>query len=341
MLCLRNPACASAVRAPAAHGSFGRLVLTVAGRASAALSLSVRRSAAHIPLAAILLIVGAVGCFTLLDGIVKYLTAHYPVPLLVWARYLVQALLMVAWLAPRLGTRLVRTRQPVLQLVRGAILVASSLLFVSALRRMPLAEATAINYTTPTLVILLAVVVLKERMTPPRWAFVVAGMAGMLLIVRPGTAILGAGAAFAFGAALCYATFQILTRTLAAEDPRVTLFYPALVGSVLMTLTLPFVVWPPDVAWPHIILILITGALGTVGHFLFILAFQRAPASGLTPFTYLQIVFATLFGWAVFGQFPDGAGLAGMAIIGSTGLLLAWHERRIALAATQEPVAVD
>jgi len=303
--------------------------------------LSVRRSAAHIPLAAMLLIVGAVACFTLLDGIVKYLTAYYPIALLVWARYVVQAVAMVIWLAPRMGSRLIRTRQPQLQLARGAILIASSLCFVNALRRMPLAEATAINYTTPTLVILLAVVVLKERMTRPRWAFVVAGMAGMLLIVRPGTAILGAGSAFALAAALCYAAFQILTRQLAAEDPRVTLFYPALVGSVLMTLILPFIEWPLDIAWPHVVLVLLSGALGTIGHFLFILAFQRAPASGLTPFTYLQIVFATLFGWALFGQFPDGAALAGMAIIGGSGLLLAWHERRTALAATEEPVAVD
>ena len=194
---------------------------------------------------------------------------------------------------------------------------------------------------TPTLVILLAVVILKERMTPPRWGFLVAGMAGMLLIVRPGTSILGVGAVFAFGAALCYAAFQILTRTLAAEDPRVTLFYPALVGSVLMTLALPFIAWPLDVVWSHVVLILFAGALGTVGHFLFILAFQRAPASGLTPFTYLQIVFATLVGWALFGQFPDHAALAGMAIIGGSGLLLAWYERRTALAATEEPVAVD
>jgi drug/metabolite transporter (DMT)-like permease len=303
--------------------------------------LSVRRSAAHIPLAAVLLIVGAVACFTLLDGIVKYLTAYYPISLLVWARYVVQAVAMVVWLAPRMGSRLIRTRQPRLQLARGAILIASSVCFVNALRRMPLAEATAINYTTPTIVILLAVAVLKERMTPPRWAFVVAGLAGMLLIVRPGTAILGAGAGYALAAALCYAAFQILTRTLAAEDPRVTLFYPALVGSVLMTLTLPFVAWPIEVAWPHVALVLLTGALGTVGHFLFILAFQRAPASGLTPFTYLQIVFATLFGWAVFEQFPDSAALAGMAIIGGSGLLLAWHERRTALAAIEEPVAVD
>lgn len=303
--------------------------------------MSVRRTAAHIPLAAILLIVGAVGCFTLLDATVKHLAARYPVPLLVWARYLVQALAMVVWLAPTMGRRLVVSPQPGLQLARGTILVASSVCFVNALRLMPLAEATAINYTTPTLVILLSVLILKERMTRPRWAFVVAGLAGMLLIVRPGAAILQGGAAFALAAALFYAAFQIMTRKLAAEDPRVTLFYPALAGSVLMTLVLPFVEAASGMPWTDVALVALAGALGTAGHFLFILAFQRAPASGLTPFTYMQIVFATLLGWAFFGQFPDGAALAGMAVIAGSGLLLAWHERRSALAATPEPTAVE
>jgi len=305
------------------------------------MTMSARRTAAHIPLAAILLIVGAVGCFTLLDATVKHLAARYPVSLLVWARYFVQALAMVVWLAPKMGRRLVASPQTGLQLARGAILVASSVFFVNALRLMPLAEATAINYTTPTLVILLSVLILKERMTPPRWAFVVAGLVGMLLIVRPGAAIFHGGAVFALAGAFCYAAYQITTRKLAAEDPRVTLFYPALVGSVLMTLALPFGEAPAGIPWADGALIALAGALGTVGHFLFILAFQRAPASGLTPFTYMQIVFATLLGWAFFGQFPDGAALAGMAVIAGSGLLLAWHERRSARAAIEEPTALE
>ncbi len=303
--------------------------------------MSVRRTAANVPLAAIVLIVGAVACFTLLDATVKRLAASYPVPLLVWARYLVQALAMVLWLAPTMGRRLVVSPQPGLQLARGTILVASSVCFVNALRRMPLAEATAINYTTPTLVILLSVLILKERMTPPRWAFVVAGLVGMLLIVRPGAAIFHGGSVFALAGAFFYAAYQIMTRKLAAEDPRVTLFYPALAGSVLMSLVLPFVEMPSGMPWADVALVALTGALGTAGHFLFILAFQRAPASGLTPFTYMQIVFATLVGWAAFGHFPDGAALAGMAVIAGSGLLLAWHERQRSLAATPEPTAVE
>ncbi len=133
----------------------------------------------------------------------------------------------------------------------------------------------------------------------------------MLLVVRPGAAILHGGALLALGAAGFYATFQIMTRKLSAEDPRVTLFYSALCGTVLMTLLLPFVDHPADMPWTHIVLVGIMGMLGTAGHFLFILAFRHAPASGLTPFTYMQIVWATLLGWALFGHFPDVSGARG------------------------------
>ena len=295
------------------------------------------------PVSAILMIVGAVGCFALLDSIVKFLATRYPIPLLVWARYAVQAAALVLWLGPTMRSRLLRTGRLRMQIARGTILLISSLFFFNALKFLPLAEATAINYTTPTLVILLSVIVLKERMTWPRWGFVAAGMAGMLLVVRPGAAILHGAALLALGAAFFYATFQIMTRKLSTEDPRVTLFYSALCGTVLMTLVLPFVEYRADVPWTHVALIAIMGVLGTAGHFLFILAFRHAPASGLSPFTYMQIVWATLLGWGLFGQFPDGPALAGMAIIAGSGLLLAWHERRRALASpqVQEPTAVD
>ena len=158
--------------------------------------MSPTRRAAPIPPSAILLIVGAVACFTILDSMVKFLAVRYPVPLLVWARYAVQAVAMVIWLAPTMGAR-----PRALAADRGCSSCAarscscSSICFFNALRWLPLADATAINYTTPMLVILLSVVVLKERMTRSRWAFVVAGLAGMLLIVRPGASILHGGGA--------------------------------------------------------------------------------------------------------------------------------------------------
>ena len=141
---------------------------------------------------------GAVLCFTVLDATVKLLTDHYPVP--VWARYGVQLLVILVWMLPRMGAGLFRTPRLKLQLVRALLLPFSSLCFFSALKYLPLAEATAINYGTPILVIVLAVIFLGERMTRPRIALVLAGIAGMFLIVRPGSVVIYGGSAGASAA---------------------------------------------------------------------------------------------------------------------------------------------
>ena len=306
------------------------------------MSGTAHRHATHLPLAAVLLVLGAVGCFTVSDTIVKHLTQRYPVPLLVFARFALQALVTIVWLAPRLGAGLVRTTQPRLQIVRGVVLVFSSFCFISALRWLPLADATAINYTTPVVVVLLSVMLLGERMTPARWAFVAAGFAGMLLIVRPGASVFQGGSLFALASAGCYALFQILTRKLRRDDPRVTLFYPALCATILVPVLLPFVDFRADMTWTDVGLVALFGAIATTGHFLFIRAFQLAPASALTPFTYAQLVWAVLLGWIAFGNFPDRPSLAGIAIIAGSGLALAWHERRARQRALPpEPPVVD
>ena len=299
------------------------------------------RTHAHVPSSAIGLIVGAVLCFTVLDATVKLLADRYPIPLLVWARYAVQLLVILVWLLPRMGTRLFRTPRPKLQLVRAAILPLSSLCFFSALKYLPLAEATAINYGTPILVIILAVIFLGERMTRPRIALVLAGIAGMFLIVRPGSVVFQGAALWALGSAGFYGVFQILTRILAGEDSRVLLFYPALVGTAMLTVLLPWFGIGFAMPWADVALIGIAGMLGTFGHFLFILAFQQAPASALSPFTYMQLVFATMIGWVMFGTFPDAWTIAGMAVIGGSGLLITLHERRRPKGGVEEPPAVD
>jgi len=299
------------------------------------------RAAAHIPASAILMIVGAVACFSVSDAIIKWLAAKYPVPLLVWARWGAQVLAMLVWFAPSMGLRMVHTRQLRMQLVRGALLIASSLFFMSALRYLPLASATALNYLTPTLVILLAVLFLGERLTRARIAFVVTGLLGMLMIVQPGAEIFQGASLLSLCSAACYAVYQITTRMLAGEDPRVTLFYPALVGVGIMTLVWPWFGSTIDVAWVDVGLMLVIGVIGTGGHFLLILAFQSAPASGLTPFTYVHLVFATILGWLAFGDLPDALTFAGMALIAGSGLLLTWHERRRSPIAAGEPTAVD
>ena len=299
------------------------------------------RAHAHVPPSAIVMIAASVLCFTVLDSIVKSLAHLYPVPVLVWARYMVQLIALVIWLVPKMGRTVLRTKRLGLQLARAALLPFSSIFFVTSLKYLPLAEATAINYSTPVLVVILAVVVLHERMTQARIALVIAGIAGMLLIVRPGSAMFQGAALFSLAAAACYAVFQILTRKLAAEDSRVLLFYPAIVGTVMMTAVLPWYATGIDAPWIDWLLIVVGGLIGTIGHFLFILAFQRGPASALTPYTYVHLVWATLAGWLVFGSFPDVWTLAGMAVISGSGLLIALHERRRARGAPQEPPGVE
>ena len=299
------------------------------------------RPHAHVPPSAILMIVAAVLCFTSLDAIIKSLTQRYPIPFLVFARYAMQTLMMLAWLSPQMGLGVVRTRRLPLQLVRGALLPFSSLFFWGALRYLPLAEATAINYSTPVIVMVLAAVFLRERMTRSRIALVIAGIAGMFIIVRPGSAVFQPSALLCVGAAMTYAVFQILTRKLADEDPRVTLFFPGICGTVMFSAGLPWYGFDGALPWQDIALIVAAGLLGTIGHFLFILAFQRAAASALTPFTYVHLVWATLIGWIAFGNLPDVWTFVGMAVITGSGLLIALHERWRARMAVHEPVVVD
>lgn len=294
---------------------------------------------AHVPLAAILLICASTACFALLDAVMKALSAHYPLPLLLWVRWTIQALALVLWLAPRTGLAFLRTAHLGKNLVRGAILMGSSVCFMSALKYLPLAEATALNYSTPVLVTVMAAIFLGEKMTGPRILFVLAGIFGMVLIVRPGTEMFQGTALLAIASAAFYATFQIMTRRMADESPGVLMFYPAFVSVVAIGLSIPLTVDEPlAMAWPDLALLVAGGVMGTLGHFLFILAFKRGDASALTPFTYFQLIWATLIGWFAFANFPDATAFAGMAVIACSGLAIALHERwraRAAAAATE------
>jgi drug/metabolite transporter (DMT)-like permease len=253
----------------------------------------------------------------------------------------VQALVLLAVVGPRMRLDIIRTTRLPLHLVRGIVLIASSLCFFSALRYLPLAEATALNFTAPILVTLMAAWFLRERLTRPRWAFVAAGFLGMLLIVRPGSEMLTPAALLALGAAALYATFQILTRKLAGENLMVLMMYPSLVGTVLLSLGLPFV--HSDEWYPisDLVTFVGIGIAGTVGHLLFVQAFQRASASAIAPFTYMQLVWSTLAGWLLFATFPDGWTLTGIVVIAGSGVVLTWYERWRASLPQSEPAAVD
>jgi drug/metabolite transporter (DMT)-like permease len=267
--------------------------------------------------------------FACLDAITKYLSKQYPIPLIVWVRYVTQFALMTAILAPMLGQKLLQTNRTGLVIIRSGCLVVLSWLAISAFSRLPLAEATSIQFIAPLLVALLAKPLLKERIGLVKAAAVVTGFAGVLLIVRPGGQLDSLGVGFALLSAIFYASYQLLSRVLGGnERPAAMLYYSALLGTVCFGLLLPWFWEGPSPSPMYYALFVGMGVLGGLGHFLFTVAFSYAPASLLAPVTYLQLVWAGLLGWLVFGQLPDQVTLIGMAIITVSGIAVTVYGRR-------------
>jgi len=271
--------------------------------------------------------VAAVGVFTLMDAIAKYLAHWYPVPGIVWARYVSNIALLLAWFAARGELRRLRTVRPGIQFARGLLLAGATLFYFTSLSVLPLADAAAIAFVLPLFVAALAAPMLKERLDAPRLLAIVAGFAGALIIVRPGSATFTLYALLPMAMALCNALYQILTRKVAGvEHPFTSLIWGAIVGAVLMSAVVPFAWKTPDQAL-HWALLGVLGVLASIGHYLLIRAYDYAPATLLAPYTYSGLVWAMLLGLAVFGNFPDGWSLAGMAVIVASGLFLAGRQR--------------
>lgn len=271
--------------------------------------------------------------FACMDTVTKYLAARYPASLVVGVRYIVHFLLMVLVLAPTQGKRLVQTRRTGLVLIRAACLAAGSLLFALALQRMPVAEATAILFVAPLLVVLLAGPVLHERVGRTGWAAVVAGFVGILLIARPGGALDASGLALAFTAAATTATYQLLSRLLAGTETTLAmLFYTALVGAVAFGASVPWFWGDAQPGALDVALLASLGVLGGIGHFLFTAAHRHAAASTLAPLQYSQLVWVGLLGWLTFGHVPENLSILGMAIVAAAGAAVAVRSRLAARA---------
>lgn len=275
-----------------------------------------------------LMIMAAVLLFAVMDSISKYLTQFYPVLSVVWARYLLHTVLVVVVLGPRLGFSLVRTRRPRAQFARGALLTAATLFFVAALKHMPIAEATAIQFLAPLLVTAMAVVVLNEKVELARWVAIACGFVGVLIIIRPGSGVFTWASLLPLATAACFASYQILTRRLAGiESSYTSLFYTGLVGAVLLSIPLPYA-WSPPQSGAHLALFALIGILGGLGHLILIKAYDLAPASSLAPFSYTQLIWVTAAGYLAFDNIPDFWSFAGMGILMASGIYTAMHQHR-------------
>jgi len=283
-------------------------------------------------LAGIGLVVLSVACFATLDTATKISVTAVPILMGVWFRYAFQAVATSLVLLPRHGMALLRTAHPRYHALRGALLLVTSIFAFFSLRYMPLAEFTSIVLIAPLAVTLMAATVLKEQVSPLRWALVAGGFAGTLVILRPGGGAFSWAMLLPFGLVVTNSCFQVLTSKLAqTENPLTMHFYSGWAGTLIASVALPFV-WQSLPSWHWWALLCLMGLMGTIGHFMLILAYQRAPASTLTPYLYAQIAFATLCGWVMFSQVPDAVSLIGMGMIAACGAAGAWltvRERRV------------
>ena len=275
-------------------------------------------------LAGIGLVIVAVACFATLDTATKLSTATVPILMGVWFRYAFQAAATTMVLLPRYGTALLRTEHPRYQLLRGVLLLVSSTLAFFSLRYMPLAEFASVMMIAPLVVTLFAATMLNEEVSPLRWTLVAGGFAGTVIILRPGGTVFSWAILLPLGLVVTNAWFQVLTSRLARTEKPLTMhFYTGWVGTIVATIALPFA-WMSLPGWHWWALLCLMGFMATVGHFLLILAYQRAPASTLTPYLYAQIAFAMFGGWLMFSQVPDATSLAGIALIAVCGAAGAW-----------------
>jgi drug/metabolite transporter (DMT)-like permease len=282
-------------------------------------------------LAGIAMVVGASACFAALDTTTNYVSAAVPLLMALWFRYFFQAVATTAIVLPTRGRSIWVTRRLPWHLLRGVLLLTSSLLAFASLLYLPVGEFTAIVMITPLVITLLAATLLKEHVSRLRWGLVAGGFVGTLMIIRPGGSAFGWSSLLPLALVACNSCFQVLTSKLArTEDPVTMHLYTGWTGTIVSSLALPFV-WttlPDPWLWAALCFM---GLMATIGHFMLILAYYRAPAATLTPYLYSQIGFAMLGGVIVFSHLPDALSLAGIGMIAFCGAAGAWltvRERR-------------
>jgi drug/metabolite transporter (DMT)-like permease len=273
------------------------------------------------------LILSAMAFFSTSDAMAKLLsgpligTALPPVEI-AWLRYVV-FVTMTAILARRSRAPLM-ARNPRQQILRGLMLVISAVAFMMALRFMPLADAAAIGFASPLFITLLSVPFLGEFVSRRRWMAVVMGLAGVLIVVRPGAGAFQPAALFSLASSAAWAVAIILTRKMAGANASTTLLWSSATGLLVLTLLLPFDYVIPTAT--QLGLTLILGIVATTGQILMIQAYRFAPASLLAPFSYTQLLWAVFYGFLLYDSFPDPLTILGAIIIALSGVITARPE---------------
>lgn len=265
--------------------------------------------------------------FTGIDTLSKLMgqDGYHPVQIS-WGRLVIQLLLLLPFVMRAGVKRVVSTGHPYMQTVRGVVMTIAAIAFVAGLKTLPLATMTSINFVSPFLITILSIFFLKEHVGYHRWVAIAIGFTGALIVIRPGAGAFDIGALYALTAALSWAVGVVATRYVQREDSALTtIFYTVSIGVVISSfIVAPY--WKPieGSAWLYLIGI---GLLSTAGQLLMIASLRHAEPSVVAPFTYTQLIWATLIGLIIFGDFPDRWTWVGSTIIIASGLYV-WHRER-------------
>jgi len=279
------------------------------------------------PLTGILLLLASVFALATLDASGKWVMAA-GVPLLVfcWFRYLVHFFLMCAVAIPGRGLSVFQSKHPKKQTIRAIAMLCATLTFFTTLKYLHQAEATAIIFISPLLMLAIAPWLLKEAPKRSRWVAAAFGLLGVLIVIRPTAGLPAAGVIAGLLTACLFASQHLLTRLVASDHAYTTSLWSSGFGTLALTCALP---WTLIAALPILsemdasywILMLSTGITGGTGHLLQSMAYRRAPASTLAPFIYMQMIAAVTMGWLFWGHFPDGVTWIGIAVICGSGIM--------------------
>jgi drug/metabolite transporter (DMT)-like permease len=281
----------------------------------------------------ILSMLAASSLFPVMNGLVQIMSERYGTEQIVWARAASHLVFIVALFVPPMGLVVLRTATPKWQVIRSMVHLMSMLFFFTGVKYLPLAKAASISFTAPFFVAMLAWPILGERITPQRLMAILVAFVGVVIVIRPGTEVFQWASLYMLGSACCYGLYQILTRRVASYDSAETsAVYSALVGTVVMTLVLPFV-WIPVASWTDAALLFSLGIIGGLGHYFVARAMVYAQASIVAPFGYWQLVGSVIVGYIISGYLPDAFTWIGAGVIVCAGCYIAWAETRVRPAA--------
>ena len=263
-----------------------------------------------------------------MDGFAKYLSTDLPVLEITWARYFFTVVFTLPIMFFFYNKQLVWTDKPKLQFLRGIILLFANVCFFYAISVISLAKALTLAFIAPLIVTAFSPILLGERVGVRRWAAVIIGFIGSLVVIRPGFVELNLASFAALGTGVMYGFYLIITRKLSTSDnPLLTLLLTGLVGMVIISCAMPFVwVKPSTNQW---LMMSGIGVFACIGHLFLILSLKYADASKLAPFSYFEIVTNIIIGYYFFSNFPDNWTFLGLFIIVLSGIYISRREKII------------